>query len=434
MRIEFLYQLLWLFFAYSFFGWVLETMAVISKKKKFANRGIMNGPLCCIYGVAAVIISAALRELTNNWFFLFLGSMIFATIIEWVGGKLMEFFFRRRWWDYSGKKFNLDGYICLEYSLFWGVCGVLGLKYLNPCLLSAYHLIPKYVVRVLLLVLLAILVIDGIGSYAVLRKLTKPMPNIERINDELTRVSKHLTTWIGRRMEARVEKAYPQLREQTQAREKSTVFAQGASFYKLVMLFFIGALLGDGIETIFMRLTKGVWMSRSSVVWGPFSIVWGLALALGTALLNNYRERSEMFLFFFGTLMGGAYEYFCSVFTELVFGQVFWDYSDIPFNLGGRINLLYCFFWGIAAVVWLRYLYPLLSRLIEKIPIKFGKILSWVLIVFMLCNVLVSASALDRYTNRQKGVAASNQIEKTMDQWYGDAVMKQIYPNAISTK
>lgn len=132
------------------------------------------------------------------------------------------------------------------------------------------------------------------------------------------------------------------------------VFAEGCSFYKIVLLFIIGAFLGDITETIFCRITAGVWMSRSSLVWGPFSIVWGLAIALATWFLYNYRDRSDGFLFAFGTFLGGAYEYICSVFTEIVFGKVFWDYSDIPFNLGGRINLLYCFFWGIAAVVWLK--------------------------------------------------------------------------------
>lgn len=133
-------------------------------------------------------------------------------------------------------------------------------------------------------------------------------------------------------------------------------------------------------ETIFCRITAGVWMSRSSVVWGPFSIVWGLAIALMTAMLYKYRNRSDGFLFLAGTFLGGAYEYFCSVFTEMVFGTVFWDYSEIPFNLGGRINLLYCFFWGIAAVVWFKCCYPFISRMIEKLPVIFGKAATWVLI------------------------------------------------------
>lgn len=161
----------------------------------------------------------------------------------------------------------------------------------------------------------------------------------------------------------------------------STVFAYGCGFYKIVWLFLIGAFLGDIVETIFCRITGGVWMSRSSVVWGPFSVVWGLGIAGATMLLYRYRDRSDRYIFMAGTFLGGAYEYLCSVFSEIVFGKVFWDYSDIPFNLGGRINLLYCFFWGIAAVMWLKLLYPVISGWIEKIPMKIGKILTWILIV-----------------------------------------------------
>ena len=118
-------------------------------------------------------------------------------------------------------------------------------------------------------------------------------------------------------------------------------------------------------------------MSRSSVVWGPFSIVWGLALAAATLFLYKYRDRSASFFFVAGPLLGGLYEYLCSVFTELVFGTVFWDYSAIPFNLGGRINLLYCFFWGFAAVAWFRGLYPILARWIAKIPPRPGQAVVW---------------------------------------------------------
>ncbi len=91
-------------------------------------------------------------------------------------------------------------------------------------------------------------------------------------------------------------------------------------------------------------------------------MVWGLALALATVLLRQNKDRSDRYLFVFGTVMGGVYEYVCSAVTELLFGTVFWDYSKFKFNLGGRINLLYCFFWGIAAVVWMRYGYPLVLR------------------------------------------------------------------------
>lgn len=166
--------------------------------------------------------------------------------------------------------------------------------------------------------------------------------------------------------------AYPEAvhREelQAEAEQRKTVFAYGLCFYKIALLLIVGAFLGDIVETIFCRVTAGVWMSRSSFVWGPFGIVWGVALAAATMLLYRYRKYSDRFLFFMGTFLGGAYEYTCSVLTELFFGKVFWDYSKIPFNLCGRINLLYCFFWGIAAVVWIKGIYPVMSAWIEKIP------------------------------------------------------------------
>ena len=85
---------------------------------------------------------------------------------------------------------------------------------------------------------------------------------------------------------------------------------------------------------------------------GAAAVHWqGLAIAMATYIMYNYRDRSDGFVFAFGTFIGGAYEYICSVFTEIVFGKIFWDYRGLPFNLGGRINLLYCFFWGIATVV-----------------------------------------------------------------------------------
>ena len=193
-------------------------------------------------------------------------------------------------------------------------------------------------------------------------------------DERIDEVSEELGSWISRRVERRIRKAYPKIQAVEARLANEKVFAAGCGFYKVVMLFFIGAFLGDITETIFCRVTAGVWMSRSSVVWGPFSIVWGLAIALATALLYESKNRSDRFLFLMGPLLGGAYEYLCSVFTELVFGKVFWDYSKIPFNLGGRINLLYCFFWGIAAVVWLKLLCPLMEKWIEKLPVVGGKL------------------------------------------------------------
>ena len=113
---------------------------------------------------------------------------------------------------------------------------------------------------------------------------------------------------------------------------------------------------------------------------------------------------------------------------------MFWDYSVIPFNLGGRINLLYCFFWGIAAVVWLKLLYPVISGWIEKIPMKIGKILTGILIVFMCCNMIVSIMALVRSDQRAHGVKATYSWQQTMDERFDDARLQRIYPNALKVE
>lgn len=200
--------------------------------------------------------------------------------------------------------------------------------------------------------------------------------------------------------------------------------------YKIFLLFFIGAFLGDVTETVFCRIADGVWMSRSSVVWGHFSIVWGIGAVIITLLLRRYRDSSVWFLFAAGTVIGGAYEYVCSVFTELVFGTVFWDYSGMRFHLNGRINLLFCLFWGIAVVVWLRMVYPYLSAVIDRIPVRAGQSLTCVLAVFMLLDMIVSSMALLRYDQRNHGVIAAQGWQTTMDEYFDDARMRQIYPEA----
>ena len=399
-----IYQLLWLFLIYSFVGWILETIFAITKQRKIINRGLINGPFCTVYGFTGVLITVALKDLSGVWLFLF--SAIYASVIEWVAGKIIEKICHERWWNYENNKFNLGGYISLQTSVLWGALGFIAVTFTNSLLIDAYKLIPFMVVRIILIVVVVALAADMIFSLLILYYNGRGIEKVKSANNNFTKLSRKLEKWLISRVNNRKNKAYPKtVKVEKEAKDK-TVFAYGCGFYKLVVLFFVGAFVGDIIETIFCRITMGEWMSRSSVVWGPFSIVWGLAIATATLMLYKYKDRSDGFLFLIGTGLGGAYEYLCSVFTEIVFGKVFWDYSDIPFNLGGRINLLYCFFWGIAAVVWFKLIYTRLSKVIEKIPVKFGKITTWILVVFMIANVLMSCFALTRYDQREKGMDA----------------------------
>lgn len=428
-----IYQLLGLFFLYSFIGWVFEVIVAAVWRKKFVNRGVLSGPLCCIYGFAALAVTIGFQDLRDRWAFLFLGAAILCSFVEWVTGHLLEKLYHRRWWDYSGERGCIDHYTCLRAAATWGIAGVVGLKFINPLLLELLRWMPAAVLSVLIWVALGLLAMDAVGSYITILKLPERWRPVEEIQSRLLAGTVRFSNWITERVQHRVEKAYPAICGAAAVQAKPQIFGEGCGFYKLALLFMIGAFLGDLAETVFCRLTAGVWMSRSSVVWGPFSIVWGLAIASATKMLYNYRERSDGFLFVLGTVLGGAYEYLCSVFTELVFGVVFWDYSDIPFNLGGRINLLYCFFWGIAAVIWLKKCYPRLSNLIERLPMKVGKGLTWCLVLFMVCNITLSVLALARQSARTAGKSAANCAELWLDKHYNDEVMNQIYPNSIPT-
>lgn len=426
------YELLWLFFAYSILGWIAETAMASGKKKRLVNRGFFTGPVCFIYGFSALWMTLTMQELKSRPFFLFLGCMLIATIIEWFAGKLLERMNHRKWWDYSRIKWNYDGYVCLPYSVLWGILGTAAILYGNEAMVVVFELLPRILVRVLIWVLLFVAVVDSMVSLAAVFHLEKRVdPRMTELNNRLESATRRFGRWLMHAVEMRMVHAYPGLSRGAVKEEKQGHFAEGCGFYKLFWLFFIGSLLGDGVETIFCRLTAGYWMSRSSLVWGPFSIVWGIAIVLATVLLHKDQEKPDRYIFLVGTFLGGAYEYICSVLSELVFGRVFWDYSKIPFNLGGRINLLYCFFWGIAALVWIRVLYPILSFWIEKLPRLAGILLSWLLIVFMTANMAVSVLALVRYDGRSKGMEPRWNWERVMDENFDDGRMQQIYPNAI---
>ena len=430
------YQLAFFFFIYSFAGWCIEVCCAAIQKRKFVNRGFVNGPLCPIYGSGAVLFAVFLPELKEAPFFLFLAGAILASILEFTTGALLEKLFHRKWWDYSNIRWNYEGYVCLPFSLGWGVCAVVLNMFLNPLLVKLLRIMPKLLMVIIMIALTVALVLDTVGTTLAIRGLQKRQVQLAEFTEGVSQVSKLLENVITRRIQKRMDKAFPMLeipkiKRQKRTKEKETVFAEGCSFYKLVSLFFIGAFLGDITETIFCLITAGKLMSRSSVVYGPFSIVWGLGCAFLTAILYRIRNKNDSYIFIAGTLLGGVYEYICSVFTELVFGTVFWDYSKFAFNLGGRINLLYCFFWGIAAVVWMKLLYPRLSTWIEKIPMKAGKIICTVMLVFMIFDCLLSAMALARYTERNTtGKQAQNEVESFLDEHFGDERMERIYPNA----
>ena len=429
------FEAVWLFFLCSVLGWVGEIVAEAVRHRHYVDKSLLFGPLCPIYGMTAVLLSVGLEELRGNYAFLFLGSAIAATLVEWIAGHFLEWATGTRWWDYSGLRWNLDGYICLYASALWGALGLVIVQWGAPLMLTLYRWLPALPLRIVLCTLLVLLGLDILATGLSLSGLRNRMPGVETVGHRLSALTLRLGLWIFRRCDAHIQRAHPAaVIGRRREKDKSSVFARGTSFYSIALLFAAGSLCGDLVETVFCRLRLGEWMSRSSLVWGPFSVVWGMALAGGTLLMYRYRHYSASFFFVAGTLLGGLYEYLCSVCSEAVLGTVFWDYSAIPFNLGGRINLLYCFFWGFAAVAWFRGLYPYLAKWIAKIPERSGKWFVWALTLFLVVDMLVSGLALLRYSARHAGEPADAPWEVYMDQHFGDEVMERIYPKAVFTE
>lgn len=294
----------------------------------------------------------------------------------------------------------------------------------------------------ILLAVLILLGLDFLGSWAALLQLKGSLGEPGEVSRRWKHLSDALDNAVTRYIQRRMARAYPSLeREQLRRGQKAAraaqeerphVFAAGCGFYKLACLFFLGSFLGDVTETVFCRLTAGIWMSRSSVVYGPFSLVWGFGAVLLTAhSLPVPHPQRQLHLPLWNRTGRLRTNTSAPSSPRLVFGTVFWDYSHLPFNLGGRINLLFCFFWGIAAVLWLKLAYPALSRLIERLPMRAGKLLSLGHDRLLLLNAGISSLAMTRYTQRSAGVPAETPLEQRLDERFPDERMEQLYPNAI---
>lgn len=152
------------FFIYCFFGWIWETSFVSLRKKKWVNRGFLNGPLIPIYGFGAIIILLLTMTFKNSLVLIFILGMIGATIIEYITGYALIQLFNKKYWDYSNQKFNINGHICLYTSFAWGFFSLLLVKLIHPNIRQVVLNIPNYLIDIISIVLIIILIYDSIKS------------------------------------------------------------------------------------------------------------------------------------------------------------------------------------------------------------------------------------------------------------------------------
>lgn len=478
-----MYSYFWYFFIFAFLGWCAEVAFAAVTKGRFVNRGFLNGPVCPIYGLGVVIVYLALEPIRNNFIMLFAGATLLTSALEWVTGLVLEKVFHHQWWDYSDKRFNLNGYICLQFSLLWGVACVFIMRFMIPLADIFVQLIPRILGMAILIFFggllaadLTVTVVAIIGLNKKLRhlsviaqrlkkdsdeigmlvsdeslelkekyneimakksglriRLLKAFPNMKSVkyNDQLEeiknlsiRIQEKAEDW-ERQREARMEEAYASAIEN----ESDKPFAYGICFSKLFWLFMIGNVLGFILETLWCLMTTHRFELRVGVVFGPFIPVYGFGAVVITLCLYRLYKARDLKLFLISAVIGAAFEYLCSLFQEVAFGTVSWEYTGTTLSIGGRTNLEFALCWGLLGLVWIKDLYPRVSKWIEKMPKKTGGILTAAVCVFIVADMAISSAAVARQTERRHEIPADSYMDQIMDRVFTDDILKIIYPN-----
>ena len=191
------FQLLKLFLIYAFLGWCVEVCFVAVTSGQVVNRGFLNGPVCPIYGVGMLGVLLLLEPLANHLGLLFLLGMILCSVVEFLGGWIMEKIFHTRWWDYSDRPFNLNGYICLGISLLWGLSVAFVVRLVHPLIFSLVCLIPHLLALILTIVLYALFLADFIVTLVTIIGMKKRLGEMEKVAEALHTVGDNISQRLG---------------------------------------------------------------------------------------------------------------------------------------------------------------------------------------------------------------------------------------------
>lgn len=206
------------FFVYSFLGWCLEVICKLITEKRFINRGILIGPICPIYGYGVLIMTLFFRKYLNDPITLFILIIVSCSILEYFTSYFLEKVYHTRWWDYSTKKFNINGRICLETMIPFGILGLLIMNYINPIVFNLLNILPNYLIYILSTIFLITYIIDNIISCKIIyniQKLSKEIQSKQIIKkDDTERITRLVRKQIEKSMkllDRRLIHAFPHL-------------------------------------------------------------------------------------------------------------------------------------------------------------------------------------------------------------------------------
>lgn len=179
-----LYFVFYNFILYSFCGWIYESSYVSFKTNKLVNRGFLNGPIIPIYGFGGAIIGLTLQHIREYYLLVFLMGILLATTLEYITSYCMELIFHAKWWDYSDRKFNIRGRICLEASLFWGLLSIVITSAFQPVVEYVIHEIPRELGETLGYIIIVLIGIDLIITVSSTVTLDQQITAIHKIRLE----------------------------------------------------------------------------------------------------------------------------------------------------------------------------------------------------------------------------------------------------------
>lgn len=190
-------QALCLFFVYSFLGWGVEVAFHAVSLGKLVNRGFLNGPVCPIYGVGMLGALLLLEPVSGNLVLLFFLGMLLCTLVELIGGWILEKAFHTRWWDYTDKPFNLGGYVCLGFSIMWGFAVTFAVRLIHPLIFSLVCWLPHLLGWILIGVLYALFLTDFVLTLITVIGLRKQLGELERVGQALHTVGDTISDRLG---------------------------------------------------------------------------------------------------------------------------------------------------------------------------------------------------------------------------------------------
>jgi len=197
---------------------------------------------------------------------------------------------------------------------------------------------------------------------------------------------------------------------------------------KIVIIFIIGAVLGYFIETFYHIIKHGTYVSKRGLLYGHIKPIYGVGTVIATILVGFFKDRSKTEVFVFGSIVGGVFEYLCSLFLEIFFGTRMWSYANMGFDIHGRVFVPYLPMWGFIAVFWAFVFVPYFDKIYYKIAKKPRNILTIILSAFLIFNIAISSLAVWRMKARDNGDKASNFYERFMDKHYSDRFIRKRVP------